>query len=87
MNVIFGWINFVMYGLVIFYNVYWIVVISGFLVFRYCEVKGCGVFVKSGKCGVGEFNVNSFELMECDVGIFEKIVVIIVGGEVCREFL
>jgi high-affinity iron transporter len=37
---ILGWQNSATYGSVISYNVYWIVVIIGFLAMRYNEVKG-----------------------------------------------
>ena len=85
LNAIFGWTNSATYGSVISYNVYWIVVISGFLVLRYREAKGRGAFAKSGKRGAGESNVNSPELMERDVGISEKTAVTTAGGEVRRE--
>lgn len=39
-NAILGWTNSATYGSVISYNVYWIVVIIGFLLLRYKEVKG-----------------------------------------------
>lgn len=39
-NAILGWTNSATYGSVISYNVYWIVVIIGFLLIRYKEVKG-----------------------------------------------
>ena len=39
-NAILGWQNSATYGSVISYNVYWIVVIAGFFLMRYREVKG-----------------------------------------------
>jgi high-affinity iron transporter len=35
-----GWTNSATYGSVISYNLYWLVVISGFLAMRYQEVNG-----------------------------------------------
>lgn len=40
LNAIFGWNNSATYGSVISYNVYWIVVISGFVTLRYHEKSG-----------------------------------------------
>ncbi|PQE29785.1 iron permease ftr1 family protein [Rutstroemia sp. NJR-2017a WRK4] len=39
-NAILGWQNSATYGSVISYNLYWLTVITGFLVMRYKEVKG-----------------------------------------------
>lgn len=39
-NSIFGWQNSATYGSVISYNLYWLVVIIGFLTLRYKETKG-----------------------------------------------
>lgn len=40
MNSLFGWQNSPTYGSVISYNLYWLVVILGFLALRYKETKG-----------------------------------------------
>ena len=48
-NAILGWQNSATYGSVISYNVYWIAVITGFLLMRYNEVKGHLPFMKSSK--------------------------------------
>ncbi|CAG8977193.1 hypothetical protein HYALB_00006730 [Hymenoscyphus albidus] len=45
-NAIFGWQNSATYGSVISYNVYWIAVITGFVVMRYKEVHGRFPFAK-----------------------------------------
>lgn len=39
-NAVLGWQNSATYGSVISYNLYWLVVICGFLAMRYNEVKG-----------------------------------------------
>lgn len=39
-NAILGWQNSATYGSVISYNLYWLVVIVGFLAMRYKEIKG-----------------------------------------------
>ncbi|EQL01573.1 Iron permease FTR1 [Ophiocordyceps sinensis CO18] len=46
-NAIFGWTNSATYGSVISYNVYWIVVIMGFVVMRFHETKGRWPFTKA----------------------------------------
>ncbi|CZT07474.1 related to high-affinity iron permease [Rhynchosporium agropyri] len=46
-NAILGWQNSATYGSVISYNVYWIVVITGFLLMRYRETKGHLPFQKA----------------------------------------
>jgi high-affinity iron transporter len=40
LQAVFGWTNSATYGSVISYNVYWLVVIAGFLTMRFYEVKG-----------------------------------------------
>ncbi|KAI9162802.1 iron permease ftr1 family protein [Paramyrothecium foliicola] len=40
LNAIFGWTNSATYGSVISYNIYWVVVISGFLTLRFHEKNG-----------------------------------------------
>lgn len=40
LQAVFGWTNSATYGSVISYNVYWLVVIAGFLTMRFHEVKG-----------------------------------------------
>jgi high-affinity iron transporter len=42
-NSLFGWQNSATYGSVISYNLYWVVVIVGFLVLGWKESKGSGV--------------------------------------------
>jgi high-affinity iron transporter len=44
-----GWQNSATYGSVISYNIYWIVVIIGFLLMRYKESKGHLPFFKAKK--------------------------------------
>jgi high-affinity iron transporter len=46
-NSLFGWTNSATYGSVISYNLYWIVVIIGFLAMRYNEVHGHWPLMKS----------------------------------------
>jgi high-affinity iron transporter len=46
-NAIFGWQNSATYGSVIGYNVYWIVVILGFVLLRFKEKKGRMPFMKA----------------------------------------
>lgn len=42
-NSLFGWQNSATYGSVISYNLYWVVVIAGFLILGWKESKGSGV--------------------------------------------
>lgn len=51
-NAILGWQNSATYGSVISYNVYWIVVILGFLAMRYNETKGHWPLMKPKKASV-----------------------------------
>ena len=46
-NSLFGWQNSATYGSVISYNLYWIVVIFGFLILRFKERNGHWPFIKS----------------------------------------
>ncbi|PHH66839.1 hypothetical protein CDD81_5971 [Ophiocordyceps australis] len=46
-NAILGWTNSATYGSVISYNLYWLLVIIGFVVMRYREVKGHWPLLKS----------------------------------------
>jgi high-affinity iron transporter len=46
-NAILGWQNSATYGSVISYNVYWIAVITGFLLLRYKENTGHLPFMKA----------------------------------------
>jgi high-affinity iron transporter len=45
-NALFGWTNSATYGTVISYNLYWVVVITGFFLMRFREVKGHWPFMK-----------------------------------------
>jgi high-affinity iron transporter len=46
-NSLFGWQNSATYGSVISYNLYWLVVIAGFLVLGFKEKKGRWPFMKA----------------------------------------
>lgn len=48
-NALFGWQNSATYGSVIAYNLYWIVVISGFVLLRFKEKRGRWPFMKAKK--------------------------------------
>ena len=45
-NSLFGWTNSATYGTVISYNLYWLVVILGFLGMRYQEATGAWPFLR-----------------------------------------
>ncbi|KAL2213456.1 iron permease FTR1 family protein [Sarocladium strictum] len=84
LNAIFGWTNSATYGSVISYNVYWIVVITGFLFLRYREARGGLPFVKGGKRSASQSEVRSADLIESNVGMPEKAATTSGGGEVRR---
>ncbi|KAJ4410253.1 high-affinity iron permease [Gnomoniopsis sp. IMI 355080] len=56
---ILGWNNTATYGSVISYSVYWIVVIAGFIVMRYKEVKGHWPFMKAKQPKPSQFHSNA----------------------------
>lgn len=56
---ILGWNNTATYGSVVSYCVYWIVVIAGFLVMRYKEVKGHWPFMKARKPALRQIRSNA----------------------------
>lgn len=53
-NAILGWNNTATYGSVISYNVYWIAVITAFVLMRYKETKGHWPFMKPKAAEVSE---------------------------------
>jgi high-affinity iron transporter len=58
-NAILGWQNSATYGSVISYNLYWLVVIVGFVLMRYRESKGHLPFMKAkAKTAASEVNVS-----------------------------
>ncbi|RFU33811.1 hypothetical protein B7463_g2575, partial [Scytalidium lignicola] len=54
LNSLVGWQNSATYGSVISYNIYWIVVILGFLSLRYQEVKGHWPLIAKRTTGAGD---------------------------------
>ncbi|KAK0389313.1 hypothetical protein NLU13_2888 [Sarocladium strictum] len=84
LNAIFGWTNSATYGSVISYNVYWIVVISGFLFLRYREAKGRGPFASIGKRSSDASDADSPAVTESNVGIPDKTATTTESGEVRR---
>jgi high-affinity iron transporter len=69
-NAILGWQNSATYGSVISYNVYWIVVIAGFVIMRYKETKGHLPFMKAR--AQEEVKPISVETSPGSSGIFEE---------------
>ena len=66
------------------YNVYWIVVITGFLVLRFREAKGHLPLARGGKPATQSLDANGPDLMEPGVGLDEKTSPVNTEGEVCR---
>ena len=73
-NALFGWQNSATYGSVISYNLFWIVMILGFLLLRFKETKGHYPFMKVKESPIVETKGSDDESSSGSAGSLEKAV-------------